>query len=346
MKKKLIKVILAADIFLLIFAGLNLSLLLQRADLPQEYKASINSFTFDVKNIHTGREIVEFDGKPINKFGLLDFYLLHHIKYDTVKIKSVVNEQIIESSIVLPAKYNWVDLTILVIVALFYFFTGVYILLKFRDTAFAYVIHMVTIFTGVMIIFDSGDIVTYNKFIHFVLLLLFEIGIFLVPTLFLHFGFTYPDSKSKFKLVFLVPFYFASAAFIIISFFSLINIFFLGTDVTETYFIEFHTYVADLFLIIGLILTVAKLENSALTINDMVYRKKIYWALLGISFGPLIYVFMMLMPRLILGYELVSESLMQFTIIVAPIMLLISVSLKMKNNPELGSGSKIISSTL
>ncbi|MEN8193604.1 MAG: hypothetical protein ABFS12_12355 [Bacteroidota bacterium] len=344
MKKNLIKVILGADIFLLIFAGLNLNLLLQRADLPKEYKASINSFTFDVNNIHTGRKILEFDGKPITKVGLLDFYLLHHKKYDTVKIKSEFNEQIIETSIVLPPKYSWIDLTILVLVALFYFFTGIYILLKFRYTAFAYVIHMVTIFTGVMIIFDWGDILTYNKIIHFFLFLLFEFGIFLVPTLFLHFGFTYPESKSKFKFVLLVPFYFASAAFMIISLFNLISIFFMGNDVKQTYFIEFHTYVADLFLIIGLILTIAKLENSALTINDRVYRKKIYWALLGISFGPLIYVFMMLMPRLILGYELVSELLMQFTIIIAPIMLLVSVSLKKQNNSEWNSGNKLMSS--
>ncbi len=96
MKKKLLKVILGADIILLIFAGLNLNLLLQRADLPQEYKTSINSFTFDVKNIHKGREILEFDGKQINKSGLLDFYLLYHKKYDVVKIKSEYDEQIIE----------------------------------------------------------------------------------------------------------------------------------------------------------------------------------------------------------------------------------------------------------
>ncbi len=341
MKKKLLKVILGADIILLIFAGLNLNLLLQRADLPQEYKTSINSFTFDVKNIHKGREILEFDGKQINKSGLLDFYLLYHKKYDVVKIKSEYDEQIIETSIVLPPKYNWIDLTILIIVALFYFFTGIFILLKYRHSVFAYIIHMVTIFTGVMIIFDFGDITTYNKIIHFILLFLFEFGIFLVPTLFLHFGFTYPEPKSKFKFVFLVPFYFASAAFIIISFFNLISIFFWGNEVAETYFIEFHTYVADIFLIIGLILTIANLENSALNLIDMVYRKKIYWALLGISFGPLIYVFMMLVPRLILGYELVSESLMQFTIIVAPIMLLVSVSLRKSND----SADKLISST-
>src|SRR5210317_1131373 len=114
MKKNLIKFILCADIFLLLFAGLNLNLLLQRADLPQKYKASINSFTFDVNNIHKGREILEFDGKPINKSGQLNFYLLYHKKYDVVKITSEFKGQIVESSIVLPPKYNWVDLTILI----------------------------------------------------------------------------------------------------------------------------------------------------------------------------------------------------------------------------------------
>ena len=148
----------------------------------------------------------------------------------------------------------------------------------------------------------------------------------MVPTLFLHFSFNYPAYRSKVRLVLLVPFYFMSFVCIIITLINLSRIIFFNIAIEKTYFLQFYTYIADIFLVIGLILTVAKLEHSALTITGALSRKQIYWALLGISFGPLVYVFLYLIPRLLLGFELVSEVFLDLTIIVAPIMLLISVS--------------------
>ncbi len=326
--KHIIKIILIADFFVLVFAALNFSVLMKKAGLPPEYLANINSFSFDVKNINKGQKILEFDNKIIDKSGLLDFYLLYHKQNDTVQIKSVQNSNTIERKITLPAKVDIIELLIMAIVTLFYFFTGIYILLTFKSTAFSYVLHMVTIGTAIMVMFDWGNLISYPMIINFILFLLFDIGIFMVPTLFLHFSFLYPVTESRYKMLLLGPFYIASITFISISFINLIQIFFLGVDINSTNYLAFHTYISDMFLIIGLILTVAKLEHSALTISDVLARKKVYWALLGISFGPLVYVFLRLMPRLILGYELVSQAFLNFTIIIAPVMLLISVTRK------------------
>ena len=328
MKNHLIIKILIADLILILFGVLNFFLLINRAGLPQRYLNNINSFSFDVHNIKSSEEIIEFDGRKIDGEGLLEFYLLSHSIYDTVTIKSKLNSKVLSNTVQLPAKYNMTELGIMALVTIFYFFTGVYILLKFKPTAFAYVLHMLAIFTGLMVIFDWGEISTYNPVINFLLFTFFELGIFFVPTLFLHFSFTYPLAGSKSRFIVLVPFYFASVTLFIINLCNLIGIFFFNKNITDSYFLTFHTNVADIFLIIGLVLTIAKFEHSALMINDRIYRKKIYWALLGISFGPLIYVFLMLIPRLILGYELVSASIMQFTIIIAPVMLLISANIK------------------
>ncbi|HUX60330.1 MAG TPA: PDZ domain-containing protein [Ignavibacteriaceae bacterium] len=328
MKNHFIIKILIVDLILIIFGVLNFFLLINRAGLPQKYSININSFSFDIHNIKTGEEIIEFNGKKINQDGLLEFYLLNHSINDTVTLKSEKNGKVFSNIVKLPAKYSLIELGIMAIVTLFYFSTGIYMLLKFKPTTFAYVLHMLAISTGLMIIFDWGETITYSPLINFFLFTFFELGIFFVPTLFLHFSFTYPIAESKSKFIALVPFYFASVTFFVISECNLIGIFFLKENITNSYFLSFHTHIADIFLIIGLVLTIAKFEYSALTIKDKIYMKKIYWALLGISFGPLIYVFLILIPRLILGYELVSESIMQFTIIIAPIMLLISVNIK------------------
>jgi hypothetical protein len=327
-KKNIIIILLIIDFILLVLTYLNCISIWNKAGLPQEYKSNINSFSFDVRHINRGEQIIEFDGKVTAQPGLVDFYLLQHKINDTVNIKSIVNHQIIERNAVLPEHYSNTDLIILIIVTLLYFFTGIFILIKYSSSNFAYIIHMLTVCTGIMVIFDWGDLLTYNKVINFILMAIYEISIFMVPTLFLHFSFNYPVSKSKVKLVVLVPFYFMSFVCIIISILNLTGIIFFNIDITKTYFLPFHTYIADIFLVIGLILTVAKLEHSALTMPDALSRKQIYWALLGISFGPLVYVFLILIPRLLLGFELVSVTFMDFTIIIAPIMLLISVSRK------------------
>jgi hypothetical protein len=328
MKKHRIKLILLLDAIIIIFGAMNFSLFFDKAGLPDIYKPDINSFTYDVKNIYHGERIIEFDGIKISDTEAIDFYLLNYKPNDIVNIKSNADGRIIERDIPLPSQFCAVELSIMATVTIFYFFTGIFILLRFKDTVFSLVIHMVCILTGVMIASDWGDLTTLPSFINFINFFLFECGTFLVPVFFLHFSFTYPIATSRYSMRFLVPLYIISITFIIISSLNIISVFYFGKDIAETYLLDFHNTVSDIMLIIGLILTVAKLEHTVLKMTNILYRKKVYWALLGISFGPLIYVFMILLPRLIMGHQLVSQSLMEFTIIIAPIMLLISVTRK------------------
>ena len=327
-KREIIRILLIIDCILLVFALLNSTLLWNKAGLPKEYKTNISSLTFQVKHINKVEQIIEFDGKKIDKPGLIAFYLMKHRINDSVTIKSILDDKIIVRHAILSRHFQKSDIIILIMVTLLYFFTGIYILLKYKTSEFAFIMHLLSVCTGVMVLYDWGDLFTYPKIISYIILSIFEIGIFMVPTLFLHFSFNYPVSNSKYKFIVLVPFYSISIVSIIISLINLTRIIFLNVDINDTNFLLFHTIIADIFLIVGLISTVAKLEHSALTITDALSRNQIYWVLLGISFGPLIYVFLRLMPRLLLGYELVSEVFLDITIIVAPIMFLVSVSRK------------------
>lgn len=327
MKRHIIKILLVTDLIILVLGVLNLLVLTDKAGLPKDFNPVINNFTFDIRNIYKSEKIIEFDGHKIGKRGLLDIFLLYHRSGDEVKIKLYDESgKVIERTITLPRKFNLIELIVMSVVTLFYFFTGIFILLRYRNSTFSYIIHCLTISTGIMIILDWGDLITYNIILNYITFIIFESSIYLVPTLFLHFSFTYPFKASSKSLIYLTPFYCASGTFIVIAFIQLTNIFFFGKSFESTYFIDFHNTVSDIYLVILLLLTVAKLEHSALIITDITFKKQIYWALLGISFGPLIYVFMRLIPRLIMGYELVSMTFMEFTTIVAPIMFLISVT--------------------
>ena len=331
-KKLLIIIFLSTDLILLILGFLNFRLYINKVGLPNEYQAVINNFSFDVKHIYKRERIIEFEGKKIDKNGLVDFYLLNHQHNDTVKIKSIsAAGKFIERNVALPKKYVPIELVIMAFVTLFFFFTGIFILLRYRNTTFSYIIHTLTISIGVMIILDWGDLITYGKVLNFIIFLLFEASIYIVPTLFLHFSFTYPVRSKEKNLFFLAPFYCATITFIIIGTIHLVKIFFFAKDIRGLYYLTFHTTISDIYLALVLILTIAKFEHSALTLSDKIYKKQIYWALLGITFGPLVYVFLCLISRILLGYELVSIAFMQFTIIVAPIMFLISITRNKRN---------------
>lgn len=327
LKKNIITIFLIIDFILLVLGFLNFRLLTTKAGLPEVYKTEINNFSFDVKHISKSENIIEFNGMKIVKKGSVDFYLLNHKINDTVTIKSINTSGMATSRrVALTNKYILIELIIMALVAMFYFFTGIYVLLKYHGTSFSYIIHTLSISIGLMVIFDWGDLYTYGKFLNFIIFLLFEISIYLVPTLFLHVSFNYPVKSKGKGIFFLVPFYCATVTFVVISIIHLFKIIFLGADIANLYFINFHTTIADIYLVIVLILTIAKFEHSALTLNDVTFKKQIYWALLGITFGPLIYVFLCLVPRILLGNELVSLAFMQFTIIAAPITLLISLA--------------------
>ncbi|MGE5679845.1 MAG: hypothetical protein ACM34K_03090 [Bacillota bacterium] len=326
-KNNLIILFLLADLVLLILGIFNLRTYIDKPGLPAEYQAVINDFSFDVKNIYKKEKIIEFDGKAINKNGLIDYYMLSHRYDDKVRIKSIgIEGKITEDTVSLTKCYYFYEIVIIFIVTLFFFFTGIFILLRYRSTSFAFIIHTLSISTGMMIILDWGDLITYSKIINYIIFLGFEASIYLVPTLFLHLSFTYPVRSRERSMYLLTPFYCAAITFIIISYIQITWIFYFGGDISKMYFLNFHTTIADVYLVLVLTLTIAKFEHSALTIEDVTHKKQIYWALSGITFGPLIYVFLCLIPRILMGHELVSLVFMQFTTVIAPVMLLVSVT--------------------
>lgn len=326
--KYLVHFFLSVDLILIVLGCFNFEALVEKASLPEKYKPKINSFSFNINEILKSEKITKIDDQKISHQWEIEFHLTHHsIGEDIVITSESAGQKKLEKVSLIPSNSTF-DLITIAIVTLLYFFTGIYILIRFRKENYSYVLHWLAIATAIMVCFDTGSLRTFGNGFNFILISVFNIGVYLVPVLFLHFSFTYPVSNSRYKLMLLVPFYFASLTGIICSLLNISMFTLLGVSVEKTYYNHLHTFIADIFLIAGLILTVAKFEQSALIISEPLLRRKIYWALLGISFGPFVYVFLILMPRLILGFELVSDSLMQLTILIAPIMFLISVSQK------------------
>jgi len=319
---------LIIDIIILSLAFLNVTSLSERAEVPKNIFSNFNNTTYNVNPSDTISKVIEFQGIQIKSGAFLNYYLTNNKKGDLVRIKLINNNEVFDLKIKLVAKYSNFSLFTIIFVSLVYFFTALFVFLKFNSAKYSKILHWLAISTMIMIIFDWGSVQLYGKLINGLIWILYDSAIFLIPTLFLHFSFLFPIEKPERKLLILIIFYTISIIGIIISFLYIIAIFCLSIDINRTYYVELHSMILDIFLITGLIFTVGNFEHSVIHMKNALDKKKIYWILLGIFLGPLVYVFLMLIPRIMLGYELVNEIIMQYSIMLAPIMFIIAIKKK------------------
>jgi len=320
LSKLSIAVTLLFDAVLIIFACFNIAAMREAADLPREYRPRVEPFGFQPVDIGESPVVLSIDTHSIPSKESLPFVLSMYKHGDTVSVAESRNNRVIHRNVVLTAMYSTFDILSHVFIGNVFLLFGIYVIIKHRSESYSVVLHAVVIGTAIMILLDWGYLGVHSDMCNFLLRLLFDTAIWLLPAFFFHFSFIYPSDTSRIRRILLPPWYMLATAGIGLSFYYLISLFFLGTPVNETYYVELHTYVNDIVLIIALLCTVAKFEHSALTISKPEERKRVYWVLLGIIFGPLVYVFLILAPRIILGYELLSDSLMQYSLLMAPLM--------------------------
>jgi hypothetical protein len=313
------------DVILMGIAWVNIVSMEAVADLPDEYRPKVQGLSSNAANMGASRAILRIEGNRADSPGLLRYYLCTYLPGDSVAVTDVRDNHTSERKIGLVSRYSLFDLwTIIAVGAVFCAF-GIYVVVKHSSRPFASVLHALAIGTAVMIAFDWGSMKLYPAWFNALRWFIFDVGIWILPSLFLHFSFMYPHDKSGHKRLVTKLFYGVSLAGIGVSAYYLTRIFFQGLPLHDTQYLIIHGGINDGFLIAGLLCTVANLEHSALAIHDPYDRKRIYWVLLGIFFGPLVYVFLILVPRMMLDYELVSESIMQYTLLMAPFMFYLAI---------------------
>jgi len=318
--------LLLFDVILMIFAWFNIESMKEVADLPGEYQLKVRGLSYNAANGGPSRTILRIEGDKVDSPDLLRYYLCKHTRGDSVTVTDVCDNIVSERRIRLVSKYTSSELAAVIIVGASFFVFGIYIIVKHSSKPYAGVLHAVTVGTALMIVYDWGSLKLYLASFNALRWFIFDVAIWILPALFLHFSFKYPNEKrTGYKRYFLTFFYVVSLSGIAVSAYYLVQIFFCGYQIHDTHYLDIHAQGSDMFLMAGLLCTVANLEHSALAIQNAYDRKRIYWVLLGISFGPLVYVFLILVPRTMLQYELVSQTMMQYTLLMAPLMFYLAI---------------------
>ena len=313
------------DIFIFALGFTNIANLEKSVKLSDDFYLKVKNFSFS-NQIPEQKYTVQFlDNFEVSNFNALRFYLSYYKVGDSVKVKFADNISEYEQRIILVREYTDFEVNSKILIALIYFLSGIFILFKYNSKNYAYIFHILCIATGIMVLFDRGTIAIYDDRINLIIWFLFDVASYIMPSLFLHFSIVFPIDKSSYHSKLIIPAYTLSATFSITSFYLLYQLFInMNLKYFEVYRV-FQNEISDSFLIITLLLTAGILEHSALQIKNPLERRKIYWVLLGITFGALFFVFVFLIPRVILGYELVEQSLMEYAAAIAPLTFLIAL---------------------
>ncbi len=305
---------------IIILAFFNITALREAAALPAGLQRFSMSTDFQSGEAGDPPTIIVFDGQEVGNQELLTAVLTRYRHGETVRVSMLEDGRISERTLTLVPRFTTFDIMTTEIIGAAFLLFGFYVLLRHRARSYAGILFSLAAGTSAMILLDWGSLTPYTTAINLPLRVLFDCAIWILPTLFFHFSFIYPLEKPLPKKRILAPWYVISLAGITASLSFLAAIYLWNVPVQDTWYMDIHGSLNDIFLIVGLLCTIANFEHSALTIPDAQQRKSAYWILLGIMAGPLVYVFMMLLPRMLLQHELVSDAVMQYTLLIAPVM--------------------------
>jgi hypothetical protein len=266
--------------------------------------------------------LLRIDGQDVGADVEIPFLLARYRQGQQVTIATTGPAGKVEHAVTLTSLYSSFDTVSGMCIGGLFMFFGIYVLFRYRRMHVAAILHAIATGTAVMIVYDWGSLQTHSSGLNLALRALFDLAIWLLPVFFLHFSFLYPHTIYRFKRTLLFPAYAIAAAGAGLSLHSLFEILIHATPVQYTDYIRIHMLYNDIFLIVALLCTVAMLERSAMLIPNARERANVYWVLLGVVFGPLVYVFLILAPRILLGTALLSDSAMQYSLLVAPVMFL------------------------
>lgn len=332
MKKRIINIlILTFDLIFIIMAATNILLLYEKPAIPAELNSKNFIISSEDDKLIKGMQITAIIDSKDNQFKVENKHELEYI-LDLYKIGDRLDlfTYLEGSSAYVQVKlvhyYSLFFIIVVIIVGALFIFSGIYLFLRQKGLPVSGTFHWLMLSVAGMIVFTWGSLSYYSETLHFILRSLFDVSVFFVPPLFIHLSFQIPHEKWKNRKALMIPLYFISSLASIYLIFFESKIIFNAIDL-----ISFNRYyfvvgtIGDIYLIAGLLFVVINLIHSAFTQKEESDRKKLSWIFVGFSFGPLIYVFLYLLPRQIIGTEIIPESVMLLTIGVAPITLFMSI---------------------
>ena len=306
-------------VLLIVATGLNVVAKREAAALPREYQRPMLTMPYGSETTAPVPVLLAINEERVPSARHIPAMLLRYRSGERAAITDRVGGRERARVITFEAAYSGMDIATSLIVAAGFLSFALGVALRYRARAYRGVLLATAIGTAAMVTLDWGTHTLYPAPVNFVLRLLFDGAIWLVPVLFFHFSCVYPSTKRRPKRSLLPAGYAIAAAGIAASIDALVTMTSANGAIPSPLYCMLHGTINDAFIVTGLLASVINFEHSALHIESVHQRRNISWVLMGIIVGPLVYVFMMLVPRTLMGQEFISDAAMQYALLIAPL---------------------------
>jgi signal transduction histidine kinase len=201
---------------------------------------------------------------------------------------------------------------------------ALFVLLKRFEQPEAHVFHWISIGVAMIMMMTWAACAVVPEAIAVITRTGFHIGYTFIPVLLIHFVLIFPSRPAKSYSVFLITTYlFAGILCVILTVMFIINHIEFNIDDLRSYLFFFDT--ARIFIALSVILAVVILVYSYKKSSSDSDKKKLKWIIYGICIGPFIFIFLWVLPQLILNKNFVPEELIIISVLSVPVCFSVSI---------------------
>lgn len=285
----------------------------------------ITTIDNDITDIFTSDIVLNIDGYEFNNWEEVELYLDGKKIGDDAEISINSNASDKTLSVTLTNYYSLFDLSIISIVGMFFIVFAILVRIKAPDVNSAKVFHLASLGLGMVVMMTAGNYTNAPFGYGYVNRILWLIAYSFTPLLFIHFTFSFVKAKNK-NLKWLLRFMYTAAginAFVLSYFF--INST-LGSNIqsNKDYVLYFDSFFR-LFFISCVIIAISVCIYAYKRATNLEERKRLQWLLLGFFIGPLSFVVFWVIPIILTGHSLISESLVLVFLIAIPVTFSIAI---------------------
>jgi len=331
-KLKTIFIPLSIDIILFLICCLSFYFIIQKAGLPFSISEKENSLIVANLSLHhklfnngitEGDVILSINDLKLNGREEVELLLDGKKIGELVELKLSYNGRIFYKRIALINYYQNFDVILYALTGLLFFIIGVFVLYKCAEMKSARIFHWASICTAIVIMMTPGNYSIDFYGMGFVIKFLFIFGYCLVPSIFVHFTYVFPnDEQKKYKPTSI----FYGISLLLAA--GLSTIFILTVTGSSSYWINNYIRyfnIFRIFVIASILFAIFNFVSTYKRTEIEVEKKKLKWILYGFVIGPGTYLIFWVLPHLFFGQGLLPEGFVIILFTAVPITFTIAI---------------------
>lgn len=307
-----VSILLYADLFLLLVAGLGAYQIVRKPWVPFELEGGsslvISSRSPHVADVQSGHRIIAANGIPVKDKEELEIVLDSEAAGELATFAIKTQETVLHARVPLIHFYSPAYVILVSFTAIAFIIIALFVVVRAENARAALVFHWATVGPAILMLTTWGSYAVGPEYLRLAPRILFHIAYVGAPLFFLHFTYVFPNTAPNFSIARIVPLYvlgFCVAAAMTISFLLLDEQRSLITVSTYNSWFNGGRLLAALGVLGALVNFVVRYNEMA----SPTAKKQMRWILLGFIIGPLMFIVLWVVPQGIFGSGLVPEEI-------------------------------------